>query len=326
MMLMGCGKEAQPEMFGLPGAWTMKKVVYPSGLEVDYPHKAQTYCRIFDKDSMFYECITDAISSEVIIKGTDKGKFEVKKVGDRLVYTENGALRPLDIVDDSTIIIQKSGVRSTWRRNREMSERRIEEIRNIVEYTTDERTKELRDFVFSMSERELQTTNHHLVYTLIALLAATLCIVWYTYRTIQRKRQIERQLQHIKEEQELRPQSVAKALQEVENEFLASEYFISLKNRIAEGKVMSSKEWAELEYKMKTVYPAFIRNLSELCQMSEVEWRVCILVKLRFTPSEIAGTIAKDATTVSSIRRRLYTKIFGKRGGSKDWDNFILSL
>ena len=29
---------------------------------------------------------------------------------------------------------------------------------------------------------------------------------------------------------------------------------------------------------------------------------------------------------ITSIRSRLYEKVFGKKGGSRDWDDFILAL
>jgi hypothetical protein len=43
-------------------------------------------------------------------------------------------------------------------------------------------------------------------------------------------------------------------------------------------------------------------------------------------PIEIASVLCKDKSTISSIRKRLYKKVFDKEGSGKDWDEFILSL
>jgi hypothetical protein len=50
------------------------------------------------------------------------------------------------------------------------------------------------------------------------------------------------------------------------------------------------------------------------------------LLKIRTAPAEIATVLNKDKSTISSMRRRLYKKVFGKEGSGKDWDEFILSL
>ena len=63
-----------------------------------------------------------------------------------------------------------------------------------------------------------------------------------------------------------------------------------------------------------------------LYSMSPVEYQVCLLLKLNATPSEIATVLCKDASSISTVRSRLYGKVFGKKGSSKEWDEFIRSL
>jgi DNA-binding CsgD family transcriptional regulator len=60
--------------------------------------------------------------------------------------------------------------------------------------------------------------------------------------------------------------------------------------------------------------------------MSELEYQVCILVKLRIAPKDIAAVLARDVSTISTVRSRLYQKVFSKKGGAKEWDEFILSI
>ncbi len=327
MLMIGCEKEAQPEvLFGLPGTWTLTKLTFPSGRIEDYPKDGVTLCRIFDEDSTFYECVTQAISSDIVVRSNDKGRFEIKKVGDKLIYLEKGYLRPLQKQSDSVIVIQINGVQYTWLRNLEMSAQRIDKIRNVVTNTADNNNNDVMNYVLSTTERELKTTNHRLIYTLIVIAAILAIVVTLSYRTVQKKRHIEKELLHIREERELRPEPVAKVLRQMEEEFFSSAYYAELREKIERGEFIKPKEWAELEQTIKPVYPDFVHRLLTLYNMSDTELRVCILTKLRFTPKDMGSALCKNASSISSIRNRLYKKIFNENGGSKEWDEFIYSL
>ena len=60
------------------------------------------------------------------------------------------------------------------------------------------------------------------------------------------------------------------------------------------------------------------QKLSFLCEKS-------YFIKI-FIVFEIAFLLNKSKTGISSIRSRLYKKIFHKIGTSKEFDNFILAL
>ena len=53
---------------------------------------------------------------------------------------------------------------------------------------------------------------------------------------------------------------------------------------------------------------------------------MCLLIKVRVQPKDIASLTAHSKESVASTRSRLYQKIFGKKGSTRDWDEFILSL
>ena len=56
--LTGCRDRAdQPELYGLPGVWTLSKIYYPvSDYEQTFPDEGKTYCRIFGRDTTYYDC------------------------------------------------------------------------------------------------------------------------------------------------------------------------------------------------------------------------------------------------------------------------------
>ena len=149
---------------------------------------------------------------------------------------------------------------------------------------------------------------------------------WTTFRWRQRNKYLERQLKDIKEERELRPQPVQHAMEEVEKAFVESDDYQNLRRRITRGERLTDADWSDMEERMKAVYPGFSNHLYSLYDMSEQEYRVCLLLKLRVPPSEIATVMIKDVSTISSMRSRLYRKVFNRKGGAKDWDEFIASL
>lgn len=56
------------------------------------------------------------------------------------------------------------------------------------------------------------------------------------------------------------------------------------------------------------------------------KYKISMLIKLGFAPSSIATLICKTKETVSSARRRLYSKVFNREGSPDDWDKFIRTL
>ena len=60
--------------------------------------------------------------------------------------------------------------------------------------------------------------------------------------------------------------------------------------------------------------------------LSESEYELCLLVKLGFAPSQISLLTGRSRSDITNIRKRLYNKITGKDGTSKDLDRYIKSL
>ena len=60
--------------------------------------------------------------------------------------------------------------------------------------------------------------------------------------------------------------------------------------------------------------------------LSESEYELCLLVKLGFAPSQISLLTGRSRSDITNIRKRLYNRITGKDGTSKDFDRHIKSL
>ena len=60
--------------------------------------------------------------------------------------------------------------------------------------------------------------------------------------------------------------------------------------------------------------------------LSESEYELCLLVKLGFAPSQINMLTGRSLQDIANIRKRMYNRITGKEGSSRDFDRYIKSL
>lgn len=162
---------------------------------------------------------------------------------------EGGEKRPLWFQDDTTIVVQRFGVRFTMVRADSFIQSHANDIRNVVRNDSSQTGGEAGRYVFSKSETELRHANHTLLYILAALAAAAAATVWYATRTRRRNKLLRNKLRLIEEERLMRHEKVDKAMREVADDFFQSEYYASLSRRVASGKPLDYDEWAEIERK-----------------------------------------------------------------------------
>lgn len=99
-----------------------------------------------------------------------------------------------------------------------------------------------------------------------------------------------------------------------------------LKATQSNKKLLSDSHWIELEKVINETYMNFTENLRQFCTLNEHEYHVCLLIKIEVSPINIAKLTMRSKEAIASTRRRLYEKVFCKKGSPKDWDNFIHSL
>lgn len=94
----------------------------------------------------------------------------------------------------------------------------------------------------------------------------------------------------------------------------------------ADSPALSPDDWDMLARQVNETYSGFDSTLRGVMGLSEHEYRVCLLLKIGMSPIEIARILNRSKEAVSSTRRRLYERIFAKKGTGKDWDCFISTL
>ena len=102
--------------------------------------------------------------------------------------------------------------------------------------------------------------------------------------------------------------------------------YLRIKEYLNDGRSMNQTDWQELTEAVDGLYSGFSEKLFSLYRMSEQDYHVSLLIKVRIQPKDIALLTAHSKESVASTRSRLYSKVFGKKGSSKDWDDFVLSI
>lgn len=326
LTLISCAPKKDSTDFALNGTWTLESTLLPQGIKNKFPHNNSGWLRIYD-DSCYYECqVVTAPNGTMVMPSRAESYTMIDKGQNNYLYLQDNDLYPLTVKNDSTIVIQQNGCKYTWKTTNNYEEEKVRTIIDIIKNDTNDHLDYSCRYVFSNAEQELKTYNHTLIYVLTSITLALLAILRYASNIRTKKKRVEQELLRIEQEQQARPRPVREAMDTVEEEFHSSDFYISLRKKMTNGERLTQADWDGIDDRFKSVYPRFASTLLSLHNMSQIEMQVCHLIKLNASPSEIANVLCKDVSTISSIRSRLYMKVFDKKGSSKDWDEFIHSL
>ena len=114
--------------------------------------------------------------------------------------------------------------------------------------------------------------------------------------------------------------------QQAETVIFSSDIYHRIQECLNGGRSLSHHDWTALAEMVNSIYTGFTEKLYSLYRMSEQDYHVSLLIKVRVQPKDIALLTAHSKESVASTRSRLYSKVFGKKGSSKDWDDFVLSI
>lgn len=99
-------------------------------------------------------------------------------------------------------------------------------------------------------------------------------------------------------------------------------------HRLTQGQneKLKDTDWDELTRIVDETYNHFTQRLYDLHPIKEIEMRVCLLLKIGLSPTQIATITIRSKQAITSIRKRLYNKVFCKDATPEQWDNFILEF
>ena len=89
----------------------------------------------------------------------------------------------------------------------------------------------------------------------------------------------------------------------------------------------TEEEWQELRNLINAEIPRFFSLLnSGTKHLHQHEYDLCILIRLGFKPKDFYVLMGITATYSGNIRRKLFQQIFGQKGATSDFDNWILNI
>lgn len=88
----------------------------------------------------------------------------------------------------------------------------------------------------------------------------------------------------------------------------------TINKEIKEGTYKLSEEgWRNLKILINSTYPEFDKNLEAFLCTNPVEYKICLMIKLGVTPSNIAKFVNVTKEAITASRRRMYIKVFKKK-------------
>lgn len=104
-------------------------------------------------------------------------------------------------------------------------------------------------------------------------------------------------------------------------------WVILMHRKAKNDKLPSKNEWDEMENALSTLDAHFLEWLVGVeTYISCKEYRLCVLTRLGFIPTEMAMLLATSRSNITNIRSRLMMKLFGVDGSATDFDRRIANI
>lgn len=290
-----------------------------------YATNERTILKSYAPDGLCYKFIRHhRVDHDTYVPYT-KENYQLRLAPGDTLYSEGDIPIRLCSLNDSVMVIEWEGTLQTWHKLTNFPESQRLELEGMARDAMGG-DRSLRQEYFL--ERFIDTRHQlsWLIRLLLALGGVLLVGGGALLHFFRRKRQLERALSELQDEISDRPSVITQATEAARDELYESEWYQTLRQRLAQGECLTDDDWTEVTHQVRRIYPNFRSRLYELCRLSDTEFRVCLLLKLHIAPADIATALCRDKSTISSIRSRLYAKVFSRKGSSKDWDDFIETL
>lgn len=113
---------------------------------------------------------------------------------------------------------------------------------------------------------------------------------------------------------------------DMEDRLISDDRVYALHRRASAGRLAEPQDWSALHQLTNRYDGNLCALFAHHSNLSPNEINVIILTRLRFIPTEIAVLTGLSSQSVTNTRARLLQKIFGVRGGAKDFDDRIRSI
>ena len=130
------------------------------------------------------------------------------------------------------------------------------------------------------------------------------------------------ELQHLLDKSTLQVLNNKKALTRIKE----SEIYALFLGKIRAGQNVTQEEWNKLDKAVNDYFIDFKLKLYRICKLSDLEYQICLLLKIELTLADIAVLVHREPSTITMSRKRLFKKMFKKEGKAEELDSFIRSI
>ena len=131
------------------------------------------------------------------------------------------------------------------------------------------------------------------------------------------------EIEHLKRVLSSYQENVNADLWTTEQNLMQHEVVVQLHKDAAHARMATDSQWSDLEAVVSKFLPDFFNSLNvSREQLSEKEYRACLLTRLNFIPSEIGTLMNLTKQRISNMRSSVNGRLFGE-SGSKSFDTNI---
>ena len=285
----------------------IEKGLYAENELVAYEGLSQVYGQIHQADSAFKYAVlySDAIvqeynqaNSQAIIHMKSLYDYGVEQKIAKEKTRENGRLK----VGLLAICVMLLLIYSYYRLANERKKRRISEL-NLGILETSEKLR-VAETQLAIYEESKEANQEQIAASEKTIREMEETITW-------QRNELDRLLKHTPE-------------QELSN----SEIIAQLRKAVSEPtrKNLDSIDWQGLSTTVENAFPSFYSQMNQNENLSMTEYRLCLLVKAGFSPSQIETLLDLTPKYASTLRRRLHLKVFGEEGSPAEFDKKVRSV
>ena len=167
--------------------------------------------------------------------------------------------------------------------------------------------------LYDYTQREKENTRlksenerHKLLLVILGLCTSLVLIGFYVYyknsknAKIEQKKQME-ELQHLLEKSASQGSTNKDALARMKE----TEIYSLLLNKMKVNQNITQAEWSELDQAINQYFVDFKLKLYRICNLSDLEYQICLLLKLEVSLSDISTLVHREPSALTMSRKRL---------------------
>lgn len=170
-------------------------------------------------------------------------------------------------------------------------------------------------------DKEVKSFRAILLYVLPCIVVVVAALWLFLHKKYRNKVQTQNTTIASYEEREQRRESSLKE-NALFNEEIVLQFIRDVKKATAKAE---DEDLRKLEVTVEKYYPS-MRQLKERYQISDTDYYICLFIKLKFRLKDIGNLLGIDKYNLSTKRRNIFKKIFGKIGTTEEFDQYIGSI